>query len=128
MPSEKPEVQKRPPWKRCVRALLVFAGIPYLVILLLLTIWQRSLIYGPIRDESLNTRPTHIPGARVEPVSLLTDDHLRLNGWHVVSEARTNRDAEENPQSEPGRPLILYFCGNAGNRKYRVEEFKIVSG
>src|SRR5262249_16821655 len=118
-------VRKRPPWKRLVRALLIFAGIPYLGILLLLALLHRSLIYGHIRDDTLNSRPGHITNARIEPISLTTDGNLRLNGWHVVSEAGNGHAAEENARQEQGRPLILYFCGNAANRKYRAEEFEI---
>jgi len=116
---------KRSPRQRIVRALIVFGAVPYLGILLLLFLLQRSLIYGPIRDEALNTRQCRIPEARVEPISLTTDDHLPLNGWHIVAEAADKRDGGAPPRMSHDRPLILYFCGNAANRRYRVEEFEI---
>jgi fermentation-respiration switch protein FrsA (DUF1100 family) len=126
--AKAPAVRKRPPWKRLMRALLVFAGVPYLGILLLLALLQRSLIYGPIHDDTLNARPGRIANARVEPVSLTTDGNLRLNGWHIIAEAAADRHDDPRPESPNGRPLILYFCGNAANRKYRAEEFEIFAG
>jgi fermentation-respiration switch protein FrsA (DUF1100 family) len=126
--AKAPAVRKRPPWKRLVRALLVFAGVPYLGILLLLALLQRSLIYGPIHDDTLNARPGHVPNARVEPVSLTTDGNLRLHGWHVIAEAAADRDEDAPAEVAHGRPLILYFCGNAANRKYRAQEFEIFAG
>src|ERR1041384_1750612 len=113
MATAKPElVHKRPAWKRFARALLLFAGLPYLGILLLLAILQRSLIYGPIHDDTLNTRPTHIPHARIEPLSLTADGNLRLNGWHIIAERSADGDGQTHTASANGRPLILYFCGN----------------
>jgi len=129
MATAKPEmVHKRPGWMRSVRALLVFVGLPYLGILLLLAILQRSLIYGPIHDDTLNARPAHIPNARIEPLSLTTDGNLRLNGWHIIAETSGDRDGQAHAESASSRPLILYFCGNAANRRYRAEEFEIFAG
>jgi fermentation-respiration switch protein FrsA (DUF1100 family) len=105
--------------------LVVFAAIPYLGVVGLVALLQRSLIYGPIRDDALNVRLCQIPGARVEPVSLTTDGDLRLNGWQVAAEAAADRDGADPPEGAIDRPLILYFCGNAANRAYRADEFEI---
>ena len=59
--------------------MIIFIAVPYLAIALLLAFFQRSMIYGPVHDTSLNVRPPGILGARVEPISLLTADRL-LNG------------------------------------------------
>jgi fermentation-respiration switch protein FrsA (DUF1100 family) len=124
--AKTPADLKRSLQRRLVRALLVFGAVPYLVILVLLALLQRSLIYGPIRDDTLNTRQCRVPGARVEPISLTTEDNLRINGWHVIPETAVGRQDDE-PRAN-ARPLILYFCGNAGNRRYRFEEFEIFAG
>ena len=126
--AKTPAVHKRTLRQRLVRAFIVFAVVPYLGVLLLLVVLQRSLIYGPIRDDALNVRQCQIPGARVEPVSLTTDGNLQLNGWHIVAEAAVDRDDDPPTPGANGRPLILYFCGNAANRAYRAEEFEIFAG
>jgi fermentation-respiration switch protein FrsA (DUF1100 family) len=59
---------------------------------------------------------------------LTTDGNVRLNGWHILSEAEISRQAEERLRLADGRPLILYFCGNAANRRYRSGEFEIFAG
>src|SRR5262245_42360150 len=84
---------KRSKIRQLFRALLIFIGVPYGAIILLLTILQRSLIYGPIHDEALNVRPVPIAGATTEPIRLTADDNLQLNGWHLVA---NDRDSENS--------------------------------
>ncbi|MGE5192107.1 MAG: alpha/beta hydrolase [Deltaproteobacteria bacterium] len=122
--AKPPAVRKQSRWRHLVRALFVFAVVPYLGILLLLVLLQRSLIYGPIRDDALNVRLCQIPGAHVEPVNLTTTGNLRLNGWHIRADTAADRGDDRSPSAH-GRPLILYFCGNAANRGYRADEFEI---
>jgi hypothetical protein len=105
-----------------VRTIAVFVGVPYFGILVLMAVFQRSLIYGPARDNTLNVRQAIIRDARNLPISLTTPDHRQLNGWHIVPGGTTNAGAEHREWAH-GRPLILYFCGNAGNRAYRVDVF-----
>lgn len=117
--------QNRSRMMRVLRPLVVFAGLPYAIIILLLALFQRSLIYHPKHDESLNVRPDRlVTGARVEPIELTTADKLQLNGWHIVAETRGGSSDDDEVETGPVRPVILYFCGNAGTRAYRVEVFE----
>src|SRR5258707_1112962 len=68
--AKPPDVRKRSPLRRLLRSLIVFSAVPYLGILVLLAVLQRSLIYGPTNDDTLNLRPAQISGARVEPIQL----------------------------------------------------------
>jgi fermentation-respiration switch protein FrsA (DUF1100 family) len=56
---------------------------------------------------------------------MLTADRLHLNGWHVIAEKAAVPGGDNRGEWSRGKPLILYFCGNAGNRADRVEEFQI---
>src|SRR5260370_2824211 len=89
--------------------------------------FQRSLIYGPARDATLNAEPMMIQGARNEPISLTTPDHLQLNGWHIVAGSGNSPADEKGDERSQGRPLILYFCGNAGNRGCRADVFDFLA-
>jgi hypothetical protein len=112
--------------RRIARILFVSIVIPYLGIALLAAIFQRSLIYHPGLDASLNVTPSQIYGARTMPISFQTVDNLDLHGWHVSSkDSGTNDNAKS--QRANGQPVFLYFCGNSGNRSHRLDEFKMLS-
>ena len=113
--------------RRVARALFVFFVVPYLALILLAAIFQRSLIYHPGRDASLNVTPGHMHGAHTEPVSFKTADSLDLHGWSI---SRQNLDADDGSQRNRtnGKPVFLYFCGNSGNRAHRFEEFMLLTG
>jgi len=93
----------------------------------LMAVFQRALIYGPARDAGLNRNPTIIQGARNQPISLTTPDNLPLNGWHVIAGSGLPAGGEKDGEWSHGRPLILYFCGNAGNRSYRADIFDFIA-
>lgn len=104
----------RPLWRRLARAMVVYIVRPYVGVCVVLAFAQRSLIYEPTR-ESRPLTPADAGLARdiVETIRVETEDGLTLNGWHVVS-------AEEEELST--RWLVLYFHGNAGNRRLRVQD------
>jgi fermentation-respiration switch protein FrsA (DUF1100 family) len=105
---------------------LVFVVGPYLAVVVLATTFQRALIYHPGRDASLNVRSFASPSLAIEPLTFKTADAIDLHGWHV---ARPKDAAAAGALADRklGRPVFLYFCGNSGNREYRIEEFKILT-
>jgi uncharacterized protein len=72
---------------------------------------QRSLMYFP---ETIHTTPAAAGLPEAEEVSLTASDGVRVLVWHVP------------PQD--GKPVILYFHGNGGALKYRVERFHKLIG
>ena len=51
---------------------------------------------------------------------------LELRGWHVLPVGRSAANREESDlELAEGRRLVLYFSGNAANRRYRVPEFGV---
>jgi len=68
---------------------------------------QRSLMYFP---DTLHTAPAAAGLAEAVEVSLTASDGVKIIAWHVAP-----RD---------GKPVILYFHGNGGALRYRVERFR----
>lgn len=119
---------RKPRWRRFLRLVVILLLSPYLAVVLLITIFQRSLIYVPTRVDSLPVSQTEIPSAEVEPVKVSTVDGLELNGWWLTAHAADDkRPADQRREWVNGRPLVLYFCGNAGHRGYRLEEFELLT-
>ncbi len=108
-------------------ALFTYVLIPYLAIVLLVAVFQRSLIYHPVRDPSINVTPAHIPGAATEPISFKTADDIELHGWHISSQL-VGAEPGSKPNRKGGKPVFLYFYGNSGNRAHRLGEFKMLTG
>ena len=72
---------------------------------------QRSLMYFP---ETIHTTPAQAGLAEAEEITLTASDGTPITVWHVA------------PQD--GKPVILYFHGNGGALKYRVERFRKLIG
>jgi fermentation-respiration switch protein FrsA (DUF1100 family) len=73
----------------------------------LMYVAQRSLMYFP---ERLRTGPAHAGLPSASEVMLEAADGEKLVAWHM-------------PPRE-GRPVVLYFHGNAGALRYRVDRFQ----
>ena len=72
---------------------------------------QRSLMYFP---DTAHTTPAAAGLPEATEVPLTTSDGVHIVVWHVP------------PQD--GKPVILYFHGNGGSLKYRVERFRRLIG
>lgn len=87
---------------------LLIAGIgAYVALLAAMFFFQRALMYFP-DTRRLDPAQAGLPAARV--VELASRDGTGLLAWHVP------------PQ--PGKPLILYFQGNAGGLDLRAARFR----
>jgi len=72
---------------------------------------QRSLMYFP---DTVYVTPAAVGLPQAEEVTLTTADGVKVTAWHVAP--------------SDGKPVILYFHGNGGALKYRVERFgKLIS-
>jgi uncharacterized protein len=87
-------------------ALCLYVGLATMMYLA-----QRSLMYFP---ETIHTTPAAAGLPQAEEVPLKTSDGAQILVWHVP------------PQD--GKPVILYFHGNGGALKYRVERFRKLIG
>jgi uncharacterized protein len=86
---------------------LVFVSTGYLALAALMYVAQRTLMYFP---EAFRTSPADAGLTEAEEVMLDTPDGARVIVWHI-------------PPRE-GRPVWLYFHGNGGALRYRVDRFR----
>ncbi|WP_332682057.1 alpha/beta hydrolase [Bosea sp. (in: a-proteobacteria)] len=93
--------------RRILKSLLVGGLVAYVAMLGLLYVKQRELLYprNPARAEIASA---NLPG--VEEVGLTAADGVKLVAWMV-------------PPRE-GKPVLLYFHGNAGNLASRRARFR----
>jgi pimeloyl-ACP methyl ester carboxylesterase len=68
---------------------------------------QRSLMYFP---ETAHTTPVQAGLPDAQEVPLVAADGVHISAWHV--------------SAKDGKPVVLYFHGNGGSLRYRVERFK----
>ncbi|HEX4407517.1 MAG TPA: alpha/beta hydrolase [Xanthobacteraceae bacterium] len=85
----------------------VIAFACYVALAALVFFSQRSLMYFP---ERIHTTPAAAGLPEAEEVSLTASDGWQSIGWYVAP-----RD---------GKPLLLYFHGNGGALRYRVDRFR----
>ncbi len=87
-------------------------GYWYLIILLMIGFFQRSLIYQPTRASVIDPLAIGLEAGRVERVSVPTADGLQLNGWFVPAFSPSHKGSAS-------RSTVIYFPGNAGHRAHR---------
>jgi fermentation-respiration switch protein FrsA (DUF1100 family) len=87
-------------------ALVLFGGF-----VALMYVTQRSLMYFP---ETRRTPPAEAGFREAQEVVLDTSDGEKVIAWHLP------------PRGD--RPVVLYFHGNGGSLRYRVERFRAITG
>lgn len=91
-----------------------------LLLLIMLAWFQRSLIYHPAKSQSLKATGVQLPQATVD-VTVKSHDGLTLNGWIALSgQKKSSMPIDTKKLLSQGRPLVIVFCGNAGNRAHRT--------
>jgi fermentation-respiration switch protein FrsA (DUF1100 family) len=116
--------KKRSFVQRAVRICVAFFLTPYLILAGLLSAFQRSLIYHPTADRSLNERTTQLGTFRIEPLTFATPAGVLLNGWRIPADPQPIRIPATRGANDT-RLTVLYFCGNAGHRAYRLMDFSL---
>jgi fermentation-respiration switch protein FrsA (DUF1100 family) len=93
-----------------VKSLLVVLLVGYLGLVALLYVAQRALMYFP---ETLRTAPAAAAFPAAEEIVLDTADGERVIVWHLAPRGDGN--------------VVLYFHGNGGALRYRVERFRALA-
>jgi hypothetical protein len=93
-----------------LRVLLLVGAIIYLAIVAVMYFAQRSLMYFP---EALRTAPADAGLPEAEEVVLDTADGERVIVWHIA------------PRGD--QPVVLYFHGNGGALRYRVDRYRALT-
>ena len=91
--------------KWALAALIAFGGVTALMYLA-----QRKLMYFP---ETARTLPAAAGFPAAEEIVLDTADGERVIAWHVP------------PQRD--KPIVVYFHGNGGSLRFRVERFRAIT-
>lgn len=102
--------------------------VAYCVVTLMLAVLQRSLIYHPERVREVSAKELGWETGRVVPVQVTSSDNVVLHGWHVLPPGRSAKsDADSARELKVGRPVVLFFPGNGGDRGGRSEWFEVLS-
>ncbi|MFQ5731818.1 MAG: alpha/beta hydrolase [Planctomycetaceae bacterium] len=103
-----------------LRRLLFHLFVIYAVVLVLIVLLQRKLIYHPSRTGRLYAADARLPKGAVHDVAVTTRDGLTLHGWHFLANGQTAHSAAEcDAHLRAAKWVVLYFHGNAGDRKKR---------
>lgn len=71
---------------------------------------EQRLLYFP--DPQLYATPA-IYNLPFDDVTLTTSDNIQLHGWFI--------------SGETGKPVVLFFHGNAGNISHRIDNLRLIS-
>jgi fermentation-respiration switch protein FrsA (DUF1100 family) len=104
---------------------MLYVVTPYLCLLVLLGIFQRSLLYHPSRRQEIRAEDALLPAGKVHTISTTTLDGLTLRGWHVLADGSTAETRGEcDRHLAKGGRVVLYFSGNGGDRTSRGYDCK----
>jgi hypothetical protein len=118
MASDQPDRQTPSPRRRSwgrflLRSAVLYLLTPYLAVIAVMTAFQRQLIYQPSKTGRLLAQDVSSPHSVVDDVQIIVANGLALHGWRFYAEADVH---------EPGKLLVLYFPGNAGCRRHRLDD------
>lgn len=109
--TEETEKRRTPLWKRLLRSVV----LGYVLLVVILLVFQRDLIYHPTRADRLPASEAMSGAPGIHDFEFSGADGSILHGWHY---SRHSGDSHPEDLSESPR-VVLYFPGNAGNRSYR---------
>lgn len=102
---------------------MLIVTMPTLGVLVMFVASQRSLIYQPFVEKSLPATLAALPTGRAHDVTTRTEDGLDLHGWLILAKGHVAGTVHDvDAKLAEGRPVVLYFGGNAANRSYRTLE------
>jgi fermentation-respiration switch protein FrsA (DUF1100 family) len=93
-----------------LRSIVLYVAAFYLGLVALMYVAQRAMMYFP---ETVRTAPAEAGFPEAEEIVLDTADGERVIAWHVA------------PRGD--RPVVLYFHGNGGALRYRVDRFRALT-
>jgi len=125
-PADDRSAQPKKPrvWWRVLRSVL----LTYVLIVVVMTVLQRSLIYHPRTEGRLLAGEDYQIDGGVYDFEFHAADGETLNGWHYcrhLHPADTPEALAEELKSSPC--VVLYFPGNAGNRSGRVYQCQMLA-
>jgi hypothetical protein len=91
-------------WMSVLISVLTVAAAVYAGLGLMLWLFQPRLVFYPLREHDYRPEEAGLP---YEPVTILTEDGLRLDGWFV--------------SAEKAQWTVLFCHGNAGNISHRLD-------
>jgi hypothetical protein len=115
------EQTRRRDWRRPLkRAMIEFVAL-YLLLCVLLFIFQRKLIYLRTQESAINPASFGFAAQQAQPLETKTADGLTIRGWHIGS-------VRFGPVLAHAPLVDLFFCGNGGNRSDRSDTFRRLIG
>ena len=93
----------------------------YLLLLVPLAFFQRSLIYHPTREKSLIAKDFGF-SPNVTDLTVKAHDGIELHGWLSVALTGDAQNVVDAEDIAAAIPVVLYFSGNAGNRSLRYTQ------
>ncbi len=128
--ADRPSSPSKPRWwRRLLRAVALYALLPYIAIVVLMACFQRSLIYHPTHETDVGIERARLPHGRVHAVKATTRDGLTLHGWHLLPDnCSAVNPAECDRELDRAEFVVLYFYGNAGSRVNDVDDCRDFTG
>lgn len=121
--DEQPPVSlKRPRLlrRRACRWFLLYAVVPYAVVVVVFAVCQRRLMYQPTVTDRLRVADVDADGAFGKDAEIQTADGNKLRGWLLSGDRRGG--------TQVGKvPLVLYFPGNSLNRFERLDDLREIA-
>ena len=128
---DQPESTAAKPTRRARRftfRCLLFVGVPYLLLCVMLGFLQRKLIYHPFKAARISVADAELPAGAIRDIAVTAADGTELHGWHFVAAITQSQESPARSASKGLQPpLVLYFPGNAAHRKWRVAECDVLT-
>lgn len=100
-------------WRVILRLVFLFIAVPYVAVGGLMVFMQRQLLFAPTKTGPLLAAEHATEEHPIEDITLFAANGLQLHGWRFR--------ASQNGSNHTKR-MVLYFPGNAGCRRDRIND------
>ena len=115
------EGKPRRPWGRYAVRAAVGLVVAYVLLVVGLWLFQKSMIFRPTVETALTAVDNGFAPQQAQDLQTTTSDGITLRGWHVSAIGGQRADLSK------ARLVVLFFTGNRGNRSYRDVKFRRLS-
>jgi len=128
-PAQTAAEKPRRTWQQLGKRIVIEVIVGYLLLCLGLYLFQKRIVYMPDKvdakadqsaDAVLDPQEFGLAKQQGRLLSTKNKDNLTLRGWHIS----LSGDVLKEDKLAKAPAVVLFFCGNAGNRSDRVSKFR----
>jgi uncharacterized protein len=107
-------------WKYYVKRASIYIAAAYVLLCLIMFVFQKKFIFQPNRDDALAPQDVGFAPSQARAIRTQSADAVTLNGWHLPGRSKGGPSLDLSK----AQLVDLFLGGSAGNRSNRAAAFR----